>query len=239
MKFVDPYAPACCLCARSDRNHLGQRCAHDGPHQYCDEHQAQIDAKTHQPLCHARTKQTFLDADHTIQAMCAQWAIKGTTVCRRHGAANKATRASAKRNVAKVTALAKAEAIRQQRGFAKDLDPLQVLRFCLDEATNWTHIWLNEVQRISNGLEGQLIGWNHLGDQAIDIAYQCYTDALDRAARFSKLCLDAGIEERQTRVRESELELLDRAVSAMCAELGIEEQIARPIIGRHLRALPA
>jgi hypothetical protein len=236
-KTVEPYAPACCLCARSNRNRKGQRCAHADPHRYCADHQAQIDAFDHQPLCHAHATGTRLPDD--ALATCAQWAVKGSLVCRRHGAGTQASRAKQARNIAKANAYAQAEVIRQQRGFGTELDPLQVLRRCLDEAMNWADLWHTEVHRISNGHEAQLIGWNHLGDQAIDIAYQCYTDALDRAAKFAKLCLDAGVAERLTKVHEDTLALLGSVLLKITADLGVDESIARPVIARHLRALPA
>jgi hypothetical protein len=236
-KRIDTYAPDCCLCARNEPGRRTRRCAHAGPHQYCTDHQARIDANTHQPLCHATARNTILPDD--AHPTCPQWAIKGMTVCRAHGAGTKVSRAAAAKRVKKIQAIAAAEVVRRNRAFPVGSDPLKVLRFCLDASAFWVDAWLTEIQRISNGQEGYLIGWNHLGDQAIDVAYQCYTDALDRAAKFAKLCLDAGIEERQTRVREAELALLDKAVTAMCAELGIDETVARPVIGKHLRALTA
>jgi hypothetical protein len=65
-----------------------------------------------------------------------------------------------------------------------------------------------------------------------------YQKAIERRAKFAKLCIDAGIAERQTRMVEQQVEMAHRVFEATLEDLGLEpgkRQEARRAYARHLR----
>lgn len=67
-----------------------------------------------------------------------------------------------------------------------------------------------------------------------------YQGALERRAKFAKLCIDAGIAERQVELYEQQVELAHRAFEAMLDDLGLDDakrQEARRTYARHLRSV--
>lgn len=235
-KVVEPSSPDCCLCARSTPQQRGQRCAHNEPHRYCADHADRIAKIDIRPMCNGVARHTFLP-DGVTRCRCTLLAVAGTTVCRKHGANSPGIKRSAARKVVAAKAHARIDVLRQQLGYPVGCDPLKVIQRCVDDAAFWVEYWRSEVHRLAD--DNGLIGENHLEDEAVRIAYTCFGEALDRAARFAKLALDAGLEERHARAREREVDMYGQMMLAVLAELNIDESIARPVLARHLRALPA
>lgn len=67
-----------------------------------------------------------------------------------------------------------------------------------------------------------------------------YQRALERKAKFAKLALDAGVEERQVRATEAQVDLAQQAFEAGLDAAGVtgdQRQEARKAHARHLRAV--
>jgi hypothetical protein len=75
--------------------------------------------------------------------------------------------------------------------------------------------------------------------EAIRGLVQLEAEERDRAARFAKLALDAGVSERLVRVEEQKALLLFQALRAILVELGLDPRDERvtEVVTRHLRAL--
>ena len=86
-----------------------------------------------------------------------------------------------------------------------------------------------------------LYGPNHLGDGAPHVLVQMWNQERDRAARFAKLALDAGVVERQVRISEQQGAMLAKVIEATFFDLELSEAQrarGRELAARHLRALP-
>lgn len=182
--------------------------------------------------CKAKSRQT--------KERCKNWALKGTTVCRFHGV-NKKTRAAAEAKVKQETAKGKVAALMEKLGIT-DEDPLEGL--------------LREVGRSAVAVEilGSLVGDldvqsdlhkpNHLGDQTSHILFKMWSEERERHARFCKMALDAGVQERQVQVAEAQGQMMARVIAAVFDDpsLGLTEaqrRMGKKTAARHLKALPA
>lgn len=148
---------------------------------------------------------------------CRRNALPGMRVCRIHGGASpKAKEGALKR-------LALAEAF--ERG---DRRPAwQILADALHAADT-----MMIDARIRLG-EGEPITVEQLDR---------FTEALERAQRFAKVFLDAGVDERQTRIAESTALMLVGVIRAILDELDLSPaQRAKvgEVVPRHLRAITA
>lgn len=66
-----------------------------------------------------------------------------------------------------------------------------------------------------------------------------YEGALDRKAKFAKLCIDAGVEQRQVELYEQQVEIAYRGFEAALEALGLtddQKQTARRAYADHLRS---
>lgn len=69
-----------------------------------------------------------------------------------------------------------------------------------------------------------------------------YHEALDRRAKFAKLCADAGVERRQIELKEAQAQLLAQCINGLLNDLGLTaEQAERApgLVRQHLQALPS
>lgn len=151
------------------------------------------------------------------QKQCTRNALPGMKVCRLHGgAAPQVQQAALKR-------LALAEAF--ERG---DRRPAwQILADALHAADT-----LMIDARVRLG-EGEPITVDQLDR---------FTDALERAQRFAKVFLDAGVDERQTRIAESQASMIVGVIRAILDELdlsAVQRAKVGEVVPRHLRAITA
>jgi hypothetical protein len=74
--------------------------------------------------------------------------------------------------------------------------------------------------------------------QVINMWWQLYERERDRLARISTAAVRAGIEDRRNRIAERGIDLLEHALNATLAELGLDPHDAhvRQVVGSRLRA---
>lgn len=155
---------------------------------------------------------------------CTQPAIAGTAVCRLHGGSTKANREAGKRRLAKRAALA--EAAEMARPL--QVEPLDALLYSLYTAYGMLRYWQSEIEQLvdDEGLvatsSSKMYGDSEYAREAA-VQHRHWTTEL---ARVSKLCLDAGINERRVRLAEAEADLIVQFVRGFCKELQID--IAEP-----------
>lgn len=102
----------------------------------------------------------------------------------------------------------------------------------------------HEVAAVHSGAElavttnERLLSFNCRGEAQIHPFVAEYQSALDRRAKFAKLCVDAGIADRQVRIAEEQGALLARAIRGILDELGVADKPnAGRIIRKHLELI--
>lgn len=165
---------------------------------------------------------------------CKRAPVPGAKVCKIHGGGAPQVRAAAARRVEKA----------QRDGEIGRL----LARLGQDEVPDLIEGLLDAVKRCAQMvavyglvLAGRdALGWNRFDEQVADPAVVEYRAWLAEYARATKLALDAGIDERQTRVSELDVARLFDAVGGALADAGLSgEQSAafrRSLAGR-LRSL--
>lgn len=177
--------------------------------------------------CTATSKQT--------KTRCKNWAIKGTNVCRFHGA-NKAVRAKAKQTVM----AGKVRALMEKVGNVTE-DPLEGL---LEEVVR-SAVAVRIFEGLLSDIEAtDLYGPNHRKDSVAHILVRMHAEERERHARFCKMALDAGVQERQVQVAEAQGQMMARVIAAVFDDptLGLTEaqrRMGKKTAARHLKALPA
>lgn len=82
----------------------------------------------------------------------------------------------------------------------------------------------------------RLMAVNSKGEARVHPYVVEYQSALERRAKFAKLCIDAGIAERQVELAEEQGKLIAKVISAVLSDLDVSETPkVRKIVGRHLR----
>lgn len=85
----------------------------------------------------------------------------------------------------------------------------------------------------------RLMAVNAKGDSQVHPYMERYEAAIERRAKLAKLCLDAGVQERQVQVVEFQVQLASNALEKTLTELGLtgeQKQEARRIYARQLRS---
>ncbi len=127
-----------------------------------------------------------------------------------------------------------------QQGIEVDnVDPLEVLLYQL----GWASGAARALGRLVSELE-EIHGPNHAGDAVPHVLVQMWNQERDRAARFAKLALDAGVVERQVRLAETQGQIIAQIFTAVLDDdtLGLsraQREVGRSLAARHLRALDA
>lgn len=201
---------------------------------------------------------------------CRAQAVRGATVCVAHGGAAKQVRRKAKERTVRQEALAEAQRMLGRAGV--DVDPIAHLLDSLHLATALVNVWGSMVAAIDDTAEQELepgqirgeLGYtetegdfgssvvvmpkdrmlavNAKGEAKVHPYVEEYQRALERRAKFAKLCIDAGVAEMQIRIMEQQVELAQRAFEATLEALGLDaehRQHARREYGRHLRLVAA
>lgn len=193
----------------------------------------------------------------TNGVLCRGPGMKGTEppTCRKHGGGAPQVRAAAKRRLAKKGALEVAEKIRLTLGGSLEVSPLDLLIGQVKEAAANVAVYRLAIEGL--GVEVARDGAVALPEQVIEfekggthvpakvhILVELYNQERDRAVKFAKLCLDAGVEERLVQVAEQDAQRLGRAFAGALddvADLLSDETRAalRAALGQRLRALVA
>ena len=198
-------------------------------------------------FCSARSKRTGQP--------CRNPPITGSTVCRMHGGSTRQVKAAAGRRVAKAAALEVAEAIRRTLGGSLEISPLDLLIGQVREAAANVEVYRMAIEGL--GVEVARDGAVAIPEQVIEfekggthvparvhILVDLYNQERDRAVKYAKLCLDAGVEERLVRVAEQDAQRFGRAFAGalddVASLLSDETRGAlRAALGARLRTLVA
>jgi hypothetical protein len=136
---------------------------------------------------------------------CQRWAIKGATVCPSHGGSIKRVRAAAARRLQREQLEGDLGVLLAELEIqAADRHPVDVLLAAVARCSAMAQVLGALVGGLTTttGGPGALWGPNHLGDGAPHVLTTMYGQWLDRAARASKLAIEAGVEERRVRLAE-------------------------------------
>jgi len=191
---------------------------------------------------------------------CGNHAMKGATVCRKHGGGAPQVRRAAEIRAARLSAHAEAERMVARAGV--DADPIEHLLESLHRAAALVEVWgamVAEIDARSDGDRGRLsyyeadsddrdelrvvpgdslIALDRHGMAQVHPFVTEYNAALDRRARFAKLCIDAGVAEATVRLEQQKVEIVQRAFEATLEDLDLtadRRQEARRTYARHLR----
>lgn len=213
------------------------------------------------PRCTAKSSRTG--------KRCKKSAVTGATVCRSHGAGAPQVRAAAKVRAAEMEARAEAERMVARAGVDADpiehlLESLhraaalvevwgQMVALIDEEAEKDAERTgeirgalgydLNTDEKDRDELvvhsRDRLLALNSRGEAQVHPYVREYQTALERRAKFAKLCIDAGIAERQVQIAEAQGRMLAAVVTAILVDLDLKPDSpkVRKVVGRHLRAI--
>lgn len=143
---------------------------------------------------------------------CRSWAVRGSTVCRMHGGTAKQVKAKAQKNVAEW----KATRELGKMGCAVDVHPLDALLEMVCEAAGNVHYLRTRVEDLHLTEVNDLTGVTEA-----NALVKLYEQERDRLAKFSKMALDAGVDERQVRIAEAQGQQLAAVVRAAVAAAAV------------------
>lgn len=143
---------------------------------------------------------------------CTMYRMNGQLVCRMHGGKNKASLETGKRRVA----LAAAQSM-SSRIVAYDLDFDESPEEGLMREVKWSaQIAIALGEACASIQDEHLLTWSGAQGQQLNDLMKAHAAERDRHAKFCKMALDAGIQQRQIDIIESQAGQL---VSAMLALL--------------------
>lgn len=142
-----------------------------------------------------------------------------------------------------------------------DRDPIEHLLDSLYRAAALVQVWGSMVADLDNKGEveaeevvGRIRGWTEWGEDRcahdpllvvtqsgkwkLHPFVEEYQRALERRAKFAKLALDAGVDERRTRIAENQAAQVAEIIRAVIAEQGLDEKRQAAAVrsaGRKLR----
>lgn len=161
---------------------------------------------------------------------CRAWAMRGLSVCHKHGGATKAAEAKRREVVARHEAEKAVAREIKRLGESIDVHPLDALLDLVHEAAANVaalRLFVGElgIEVDADGgiaLPERVLEWEHSGTHVParqHILVVMYGEERDRLARWAKLCLDAGIDERRVRMQEARgremAEVVREAIDAM------------------------
>lgn len=152
---------------------------------------------------------------------CRRRSIPGGSVCTMHGGASPQAKAAAQRRLEQMRLEGEIGALLDELDLPGDEDPDEVLRGAMKSATVMVELLKAFVAEMS-----AVVGPDHLGDLRAHPNVILLGDWTDRAARYAKLALDYGLEERRVIVDEARIELMRVFVVGVLLELGHEPSSA-------------
>lgn len=167
------------------------------------------------PRCHARSKRTG--------EPCGNRPMRGATVCRMHGGSSQAVR----RKAAQRVAATEARRMAMRLGGALEVHPLDALLRAVWEAAHNVEVYRSLVATLEPAVGEADERVVAVGERDIyssrgvthvparpHIFVVMYDAALERLAKFSKMCLDAGVDERRVRIAEQDGRRIAEVVAA-------------------------
>lgn len=140
---------------------------------------------------------------------CRAWAIKGGTVCVKHGGTAPQVRAAARRRLEREAIVADLPRllVAVEEGLAGSA-PVETL----DDARRRAAA---VVAVLSEMLDGSALVVETEVGQRPSVALDLYRQWLDISSRISKMAADAGVDERLVRLQEADMALLARVVEGL------------------------
>jgi hypothetical protein len=194
---------------------------------------------------------------------CKRWAIAGGRTCSMHGSATKAARANAARVMQ--THLASSYALQLGGSLeVEPLEALLSALWQSAGQVAFYRALVGELAPAVGGAVVDVVdevdssesdprdseesrpvrrewregvaGPDHLGDARAHIFVQQYDAALERMAKIAKMCLEAGVEERQVRLAEEQGHIVADVIRAVLTDMGIRLDDPRALdsVRRHL-----
>lgn len=165
---------------------------------------------------------------------CERWAIKGATVCRRHGGAAPQVKHAAEKRLQH----AAAEKAVVTYGLPREIDPHTAL---LEELWRTAgHVaWLN--LRIQELQDHEMHGPVGGGEMSIPrevphVWVVMYQDERKHLAQVAATAIKAGIEERRVRLAEEQGQLLATVIRGILTDLGVADSPdASKVVRKHLQ----
>nr|DAN63362.1 MAG TPA: hypothetical protein [Caudoviricetes sp.] len=171
---------------------------------------------------------------------CRSYAVKGTTVCRKHGGSAPQIKKAAKLNYARYVVQ---EKVRREVGaLAVDVpiesrvtDPLIELQRLTTEAIHFKDVLgkmvneLKDIERITTD-----------GNVQIRAAVQLYGEAMDRTAKFLDMAMKHDIAGKIVQIEAAKVSAISAAISRALASAGLsseQESTVRNTIAIELHAL--
>ena len=175
---------------------------------------------------------------------CKSPAMRGQQVCRMHGGMAPQNLAAAERRIAELKVRAELERV----GIPVPTDSLAALMDALARAAGSVAYITQELHRRQGIAEdadkhGAMV-LTQEGQHSPEVAalMRLYLEVLDKQARYAKMALDAGVDERMIRVAEGQGRMLVEAMDLTFTELALTaEQTTegRALVAKHLRILNA
>jgi hypothetical protein len=97
-----------------------------------------------------------------------------------------------------------------------------------------------DADRLTSRPRDRMLLLSRHGQARVHPFYAHYRDALELSAKLAKLCLDAGVAEREIRLREEEARLIAEAFERAINEAGLdagEQRATRIAMAKHLRLI--
>jgi hypothetical protein len=147
---------------------------------------------------------------------CQNWLPLGWRVCRYHGGSTKVHRAqAAKRRVA-----IELEAELGRVGVPiEGTNAIDVLRGLVAEWAGTLAFWRHQMQRMQD--EAVPDNPDPVFPYKAGTVYERYSQASDRLAHYSKLAIEAGLDEAETALIQREGELLAKVLQRYAAAMGV------------------
>lgn len=162
--------------------------------------------------------------NRTNGMQCKRYPLHGTTVCRTHGGLSPRTQAAARRRIA----LENARREIARLGGLIDIEPLDALLEMVQESAANVAAYRLAISELGIHVSGEE---HHEGSTGVAIASSfddkgkrdpaaphilvaMYDTERDRLAKYSKMCLDAGVDERRVRIVEAQAQQLGAVVDA-------------------------
>lgn len=171
---------------------------------------------------------------------CGSYAVKGTTVCRKHGGSAPQIKKAAKLNYARY--IVKEKVRREVGALAVDVpiesrvtDPLIELQRLTTEAIHFKDILGQMVNKL-NDVEH----FTEEGSVQIRAAVQLYGEAMDRTAKFLDMAMKHDIAGKIVQIEAAKVSAISAAISRALASAGLsseQESTIRNTLAIELHAL--
>lgn len=172
---------------------------------------------------------------------CRSYAVKGTTVCRKHGGSAPQIKKAAKLNYARY--IVKEKVRREVGALAVDVpiesrvtDPLIELQRLTTEAIHFKDVLGKMVNELNRDIEH----FTDEGSLQIRAAVQLYGEAMDRTAKFLDMAMKHDIAGKIVQIEAAKVFAISSAISRALASAGLsseQEATVRNTLAIELHAL--